>query len=81
MSVLAPQRAGNKVIQAEGEAQAVEKPAQAENIIGVYPPSIPLQPLQTLTEISAENNSTLILPLPIDLTTAFFQTLSITRGT
>ena len=56
MSVLAAQRAGNKVIQAEGEAQAVEKLAQAENIIGVYPPSIPLQPLQTLTEGSAENN-------------------------
>jgi hypothetical protein len=44
MSVLARQRAGNKVIQAEGEAQAAEKLAQAENIIGVYPPSIPFRP-------------------------------------
>jgi hypothetical protein len=43
MSVLAAQRAGNKVIQAEGEAQAAEKLAQVENIIGVssLPPSLP----------------------------------------
>jgi hypothetical protein len=68
------------VIQAEGEVKAAEKLAEAANIICVYPAAVHLRFLQTLTEVSAENNSTVILPLPIDLMTALFQTLSITRG-
>ncbi len=62
-----------KVIHAEGEAQAAEKLAAAANIMSVYPAAMHLRFLQTLTEVSAENNSTMILPLPIDLIKAFFQ--------
>ncbi len=62
-----------KVIHAEGEAQAAAKLAEAANIISVYPAAMHLRFLQTLTKVSAENNSTMILPLPIDLLNAFFQ--------
>jgi len=62
-----------KVIHAEGEAQAAEKLAEAANIISVYPAAIHLRFLQTITEVAAEKNSTMILPLPIDLLTAFLQ--------
>ncbi len=65
MSVLATQRSGNKMIHAEGEAQAAEKLAR-RHILSVFI-------LQTLTEVSAEKNSTTILPSPIDLMTALFQ--------
>jgi regulator of protease activity HflC (stomatin/prohibitin superfamily) len=62
-----------KVIHAEGEAQAAEKLAEAANIISVHPAAMHLRFLQTLTEVSTEKNSTVILPLPIDLLKAFFQ--------
>jgi len=62
-----------KVIHAEGEALAAEKLAEAASIISVYPAAIHLRFLQTLTKVSAEKNSTMILPLPIDLLTAFLQ--------
>jgi regulator of protease activity HflC (stomatin/prohibitin superfamily) len=62
-----------KVIHAEGEAQAAEKLAEAANIISVNPAAIHLRYLQTLAKVSAENNSTTIVPLPIDLLKAFFQ--------
>jgi len=62
-----------KVIHAEGEAQAAQKLAEAANIISVYPAAMHLRFLQTLTEVSTEKNSTVILPLPIDLLKAFFQ--------
>jgi regulator of protease activity HflC (stomatin/prohibitin superfamily) len=62
-----------KVIHAEGEAQAAEKLAEAANIISVYPAAIHLRFLQTITKVAAEKNSTTILPIPIDLLTAFLQ--------
>jgi regulator of protease activity HflC (stomatin/prohibitin superfamily) len=62
-----------KVIHAEGEAQAAAKLAEAANIISVHPAAMHLRFLQTLTEVSTEKNSTMILPLPIDLLKAFFQ--------
>jgi regulator of protease activity HflC (stomatin/prohibitin superfamily) len=62
-----------KVIHAEGEALAAEKLAEAANIISVYPAAMHLRFLQTLTKVAAENNSTMIIPLPIDLLKAFFQ--------
>ncbi len=62
-----------KVIHAEGEAQAAEKLAEAANIISVYPAAMHLRFLQTLAKVSSEKNSTIILPLPIDLLTAFLQ--------
>ena len=62
-----------KVIHAEGEAEAAEKLAAAANIMSVYPAAMHLRFLQTLTKVGTENNSTVILPIPIDLLTTFFQ--------
>jgi regulator of protease activity HflC (stomatin/prohibitin superfamily) len=62
-----------KVIHAEGEAQAAEKLAEAANIMSVNPAAIQLRFLQTLTKVSAENNSTTIVPLPIDLLKGFLE--------
>ncbi len=62
-----------KVIHAEGEAQAAKKLAEAANIISVYPAAIHLRFLQTLTEVGAENNSTMILPIPVDLLAALLR--------
>ncbi len=56
-----------KVINAEGELQASKKLAQAAGVMSQEPASISLRFLQTVTEIAAENNSTTLFPLPIDL--------------
>ena len=62
-----------KVIHAEGEAQAAKRLADAANIMSVYPAAMQLRFLQTLSGVSAENNSTVVVPFPIDLFKAFFQ--------
>ena len=56
-----------KVINAEGEYQAAGRLAEAATIIGDHPMALQLRYLQTLSEISAENNSTTVFPIPIDL--------------
>ncbi len=56
-----------KIIHAEGELIASEKLSQAAAIIDREPAAMTLRYLQTLTEIAAEQNSTIIFPLPIDL--------------
>jgi len=56
-----------KIIHAEGELDASAKLAQAANVIASQPLSITLRYLQTLTEIAAEKNSTIVFPLPIEL--------------
>jgi len=56
-----------KVINAEGEFQAATKLAEAAAIIREHPMALQLRYLQTLREISAENNSTTLFPIPIDL--------------
>jgi regulator of protease activity HflC (stomatin/prohibitin superfamily) len=62
-----------KVISAQGELQASETLAQAARMLQSQPASLQLRYLQTLTEIAAENNSTTIFPIPIDLFKVFFQ--------
>jgi len=62
-----------KVIHAEGEALAAEKLAEAANILSVYPAAIQLRFLQTLTGVATEKNSTTIVPIPLDLLTAFME--------
>jgi regulator of protease activity HflC (stomatin/prohibitin superfamily) len=64
-----------KVINAEGEFQASRKLAEAAEIIQSRPVALQLRYLQTMREISAENNSTTILPLPIDLFRPFLKHL------
>ena len=56
-----------KVIAAAGEAQAAVKLAEAARMIQDYPVAIQLRFLQTVVEIAAENNSTTVFPIPMDL--------------
>ena len=56
-----------KVINAEGEFQAADRLADAAAVIRPNPVTIQLRYLQTLTEIAAEKNSTLVFPLPIEM--------------
>jgi regulator of protease activity HflC (stomatin/prohibitin superfamily) len=64
-----------KVINAEGEYQAADKLAEAATIIRDHPMALQLRYLQTLREISAENNSTTLFPIPIDLFKPFLSLL------
>ncbi len=56
-----------KVIAAEGEHMAAERLAAAAKIISATPGAMQLRQLQTMVEVSAEKNSTLIFPIPIEL--------------
>ena len=56
-----------KIISAEGEFQAAEKLFEAAKIISREPIAIQLRFMQTLSEIAAEHNSTILFPLPIEL--------------
>jgi regulator of protease activity HflC (stomatin/prohibitin superfamily) len=60
-----------KIIHAEGEYQASTQLAEAAEVINRNPVTIQLRYLQTLTEIGAEKNTTVVFPLPIDMVTAF----------
>jgi len=62
-----------KVIAAQGELQASQTLAQAAATLAQEPSAIQLRYLQTVTEIAAENNSTTIFPIPIDLITPFMK--------
>jgi regulator of protease activity HflC (stomatin/prohibitin superfamily) len=55
-----------KVIAAEGEYQAAEKLLEAATVMTKEPISLQLRYLQTLNQIAAENNSTIVFPIPID---------------
>jgi regulator of protease activity HflC (stomatin/prohibitin superfamily) len=61
----------SKVIHAEGEFQAAQKLTDAAGIIALQPGALQLRYLQTLTEIAAENSSTVIFPFPVDLVKPF----------
>ncbi|HUB77941.1 MAG TPA: slipin family protein [Bryobacteraceae bacterium] len=56
-----------KIIHAEGEFTASEKLAMAAEVIQKQPVAIQLRYLQTLVEIGAEKNTTIVFPLPIDI--------------
>ena len=62
-----------KVINAEGEHQAAARLAEAASIIAEHPMALQLRYLQTLREVSAENNSTTLFPIPIDLFKPFLK--------
>jgi len=66
-----------KVIGAEGEFQAAQKLSDAARIISENPIALQLRYLQTLREVAAENNSTTIFPVPIDLLTPFIDRKSV----
>ncbi|CAN5889248.1 MAG: slipin family protein [Euzebyales bacterium] len=56
-----------KIINAEGEFQAAAKLSEAAAVIAEHPIAYQLRMLQTVTEVAAEKNSTLVLPIPIEL--------------
>jgi regulator of protease activity HflC (stomatin/prohibitin superfamily) len=56
-----------KIIHAEGELQASEKLLQAANVMSQNPQALQLRYLQTLNDISSENSSTIIFPLPLEI--------------
>ena len=56
-----------KVIHADGEFQASQKLAEAAAIIAKQPIAMHLRYLQSLVQVAAENNQTVILPIPVDL--------------
>ncbi len=62
-----------KVISALGEFQAAEKLAQAAEIMSKHPAALQLRYLQTLNVIAAENNSTTVFPIPLDMFKPFFE--------
>jgi len=61
----------SKIIHADGELQASVALAQAAKQISAEPGALQLRFLQTLTEVAAEKNSTILFPLPIDLLKPF----------
>ena len=57
----------SRVITADGELQASTKLAQAAEIMTAHPAALQLRLLQTVVEVAAEKNSTLVLPFPVEL--------------
>jgi regulator of protease activity HflC (stomatin/prohibitin superfamily) len=57
----------SRVITAEGELQASEKLALAAEVMAAHPAALQLRLLQTVVEVAAEKNSTLVLPFPVEL--------------
>ncbi|XP_076177127.1 band 7 protein AGAP004871 [Ptiloglossa arizonensis] len=68
----AAREARAKVIAAEGEMLASRALKEASDVISMSPAALQLRYLQTLSNISAEKNSTIIFPLPVEFLTPFF---------
>ncbi len=68
-----------KVINAEGEFQAAAKLAEASDIMREHPMALQLRYLQTMREMSAEQNTTTIFPFPLDLFKPFIELVDIER--
>jgi regulator of protease activity HflC (stomatin/prohibitin superfamily) len=56
-----------RVITADGELQASQKLAQAAQVMAEHPAALQLRLLETVVEVAAEKNSTLVLPFPVEL--------------
>ena len=64
-----------KIIHAEGEYLAAERLAMAAEVMQKQPTALQLRYLQTLVEIGAEKNTTVVFPLPIDIITSLSRVL------
>jgi hypothetical protein len=62
-----------KVIHAEGEFQASGRLRDAAETIGGHPMAMQMRFLQTLSDVGAENNTTIVFPMPIELFNAFLK--------
>jgi regulator of protease activity HflC (stomatin/prohibitin superfamily) len=60
-----------KIINAEGEFQAAQKIAEAAHVMAEEPIALQLRTLRTISEVSAENASTIVLPIPMEMLRAF----------
>lgn len=69
-----------KVINARGELQASEELRQAAETLSKSPASLQLRYLQTLLELGADQNSTVVFPLPVDIITPFLRHPEILQG-
>jgi regulator of protease activity HflC (stomatin/prohibitin superfamily) len=69
-----------KVIHADGEFQAAAKLAEAAGVLEARPAAIQLRYLQTLTEIGAEKNTTVVFPLPVDIINLWAQSQAKSLG-
>ncbi len=69
-----------KVIHAEGEFQSAARLRDAARIIENHPMAMQMRFLQTLVDIGAENNTTIVFPLPIDLVNAIFAKVGGDKG-
>lgn len=65
-----------KIIQAEGEFQAAEKLTAAAEIMGRQEATLQLRYLETLRDISAQNSSTVVFPVPLEMLKGFSQKLA-----
>ena len=63
----------SKVINAQGEFQAAQRLADAAAILAEYPQALQLRYMQTLREVAAEHNSTILFPMPLDLVRPFLE--------
>jgi len=57
----------SRIITADGELQASRTLAEAAEIMAEHPAALQLRLLQTVVEVAAEKNSTLVLPFPVEL--------------
>jgi len=69
-----------KVIHAEGEHQAAAKLRDAAETIDKQPKAVLMRFLQTLVDVGAENNTTIVFPIPIDLFAPMLQTAALRNG-
>jgi regulator of protease activity HflC (stomatin/prohibitin superfamily) len=69
-----------KIINAEGEFQAAARLADAADVIGRNPTTLQLRYLQTLREIGATQNSTVVFPMPIDLVKPMMEAMAQAGG-
>jgi regulator of protease activity HflC (stomatin/prohibitin superfamily) len=65
-----------KIIHAAGEFEAAQKLADAARVLETQPTAIQLRYLQTLTEIGAEKNTTVVFPLPIDMFSTWMKSMN-----
>ncbi len=63
----------SKIIHAQGEFEASQRLSEAAGVLSSQPSAMQLRYLQTLSEMSTENSSTLIFPVPLDLLRPFYE--------
>jgi hypothetical protein len=69
-----------RIITADGEYQASKRLAAAANVMARDPAALQLRPLQTVVEVASERNSTLVMPVPVELL-RFFEKMTPTGPT